>query len=129
MLDKELARIKENTTALGNVEAALQVLEDNRVIYFLRAFGRPHRKNGQSTEDAALEGLWSSGWQDCLDTLINFREIFIDEKQVFENVKADYGALDKMLANNEITKEEYEYLRSPTSANELKARSVYRPKQ
>lgn len=111
MLDKELKIIIDNPTNVVSIEQALSVLEDHRVIYFLRAFGRCTSTTKSTYEQLAIEGAHNAGWNDAFDALVNFKEIFIEKYKKLTNLpKADYGGKRSLLEKGDITQQEFDDL-------------------
>lgn len=77
----------------------------------LRALGRPQRYDfGKDINQMASEASWSSGWNDCLDSLLHFNEYYLpDEEAVAENNQQqapDFGAIDLAVSRGDLTEEE-----------------------
>lgn len=118
ILKKELQRIRDNPQYITSFESALAVLEDHRIIYFLRAFGRPIRDVNSTHEYLASEGAYNAGWQDCLDALVNFKEMFITVDSAKHNSpKADYGGRRSLVEEGVFTEEELKHGRSDSRSN------------
>lgn len=114
MLDKEVERVAKNPGAISLYRQAIGLLEQAQVLHLLRCLGRPQRTMSSSAEYMVQEGAHSSGWQDCLDTLINLEELILHPFQNKGAVlpEANYGALKTLYEKGDITKEEYEYRKS-----------------
>lgn len=109
MFAKHLERIRSNPTIISNFKAAVAVLEENYIFYFLVALGRPQRTAKSSLDELANEGAYAAGWQDCLDHLLNFEEYYLSQKKSSVPLNPDYGGKRKLLEEGRITEEEYKH--------------------
>ena len=66
-------------------------------------------------ENAALRASWHNGYTDALADVYNFLDRYKIEP--VEEVKLDFGALDRLLQTNEITQEEYDRLNADKRGN------------
>lgn len=66
----------------------------------------------QSTETAAIQKGFIEGYTAAIQDLLHFQEKFGQPvHRETSNVVPDYGALDRLLATQQITREEYDSLR------------------
>jgi hypothetical protein len=86
----------------------LRKLFDSGVITALRAIGRPQRvARGTSLETMASEGSYSAGFNDAIDCLLYFKELYLDRsKPEFSMPRLGFGALEELLARGDISKDE-----------------------
>lgn len=117
ILEKELQKIRDNPTSLSNVEAALAVLDDNRIIYYLRCLGRPIRDRNSSQEFLAVEGSYNAGWHDCLDALLNFRELILNQTVKHVTLTPNYGARQILIDKHDLSEKERNSLGYPNSTS------------
>lgn len=110
--EKELDTARANEPLEGHVRALAQ-LRNSNVLRVLRELGRPHKKHN---EDMAAEGLYSAGWQDCLDALENFADKWLmPEKSKLPRM--DFKSLDVLRQNPSFSKEELDAIRNNTPVN------------
>lgn len=108
---RELRELKGNKEALDIYIEARNKLVNSGVFNALRALGRPTRyETGKDINQMASEASWSSGWNDCLDSLLHFNEMYLtseDESGIVNTEqRADFNALDLAVASGFLTKEE-----------------------
>lgn len=121
MTVKEIERIRGSVNAIEAYRTGMNALFQAGVIDALRVLGRPKRvNNGSDIHEMASEGSWSAGWNDCLDTLLYFQEVYLDATTEIPNVKMEFGALDRAVKDGDLTKEESDALRNNRSV-------VYKP--
>lgn len=109
--NKELNRIREDSGVVTQLESAIDLLRRNRIIEFLRIIGRPSREKNSLPEFLAAEAAYSAGWYDCLDALLNFKELFlVGNNELTRMPEADYGGRRMLLERGDITEKEYNEL-------------------
>lgn len=113
MFDKELSTIKNNPEAVKLYQTGMSNLYQAGVLTFLRTFGRVFRSPKANMEEAALDGAYAAGFQDAIDTLMNFKEYFLDPKPNVSTLRRDYGGANVALARGDLTENEaYELKRT-----------------
>lgn len=124
MLDNEVRRIATNPGAIALYKQAIGLLEQSQVLYLLRCLGRPTRLTTSTDSYMVQEGAHSSGWQDCLDTLMNLEKIVLDpfKDKGTKLPDASYGALKLLLDRGDITEDEYRFRRGELTKEEYLAR-------
>lgn len=111
MLDLELKLLRESDN-LKRYFSGINDLYASGVFSFIRAMGRVHLPiSNPKMETTALEGAYSAGFQDALDILLNFKEKVLDSKIGEKSIRATFGAIDKLLREGDITKEEADELK------------------
>lgn len=105
---RELREIKGDQQAYASYVDGLHKLMGSGVLNVLRALGRPTRYNlGKDLNVLSSEASWSAGWNDCLDALLHFKEMYLDdEPEVSQNNPADFGAVQLAQDKGDLTKEE-----------------------
>lgn len=119
----DIEKIRTNPTILLNFQNAVQTLRENLVTYVIRALGRPVRDHKSTPDFLASEAAYSAGWNDCLDTLLNFEETVLRKTPTQHKLSADYGARRTLLERGDITLEEFNQLGHDNSSADAK-RSV-----
>ncbi len=118
MIAKEIDRIKGNPSVKDAYRTGMNALFQAGIVDALRVLGRPKRhRNGESEVVMASEGAWSAGWNDCLETLLYFEQLYFNDDNPAEtpNVRMDFGALSKIVESGELTREEADAIRNNTS--------------
>lgn len=113
MINSVLKRLRESGGFLAQYNAGMSSLWTSGVFDFLREKARPRVSKGESnTNAAALECARSSGYFECLEDLIRFRELYLDIPEVREVITPDYGAVDTALRRGDLLEEEANAIRS-----------------
>lgn len=130
MIQKELDRLIGNQNAIAALRTGVSALFSAGILDAIRMLGRPRRiKEGENQTVMASEAAWSSGWNDCLDTLLYFEEMYLAPDKTVPDVRMDFGALDRAVAEGNITKEEADAIRSNSTVKyDLKSLSNNIPK-
>jgi len=107
---RELRELQGDEQAKTTYIEGRNKLITSGVVNALRAIGRPTRyDSGKDINQMASEAAWSSGWNDCLDSLIHFHEMYLpDEETIAASAQQppDFGAIDLAVARGDLTKEE-----------------------
>lgn len=112
MIQKEIDRIKGNPAVLESYRSGMNSLFQAGIVDALRVLGRPKRyANGQSHIVMASEGAWSAGWNDCLEALLYFEQLYLTDGTAVPNVRMDFGSLTRAVANGELNQEEADAIR------------------
>lgn len=90
-------------------------LERSNLLPFLRARGRATLLlTGQDAITAsALSNAWSSGWNDCIDTIQNFKEVYFPVQPT--TPKMDFGGTQAAVTAGILTQEEADGLKRGVS--------------
>lgn len=99
---------------------------------FLRARGRAKVHLGpDAIHNSALSNAWSAGWNDMLDTLLYFSDIYISEMNKPEGPpRLDFGGLSNAVTKKYLTKEEEDAIRAgkqPQYTNKISPELPKRP--
>jgi hypothetical protein len=105
---RELRELKGDSQSEALYLEGRNKLVNSGVFNALRALGRPTRyEGGKDVQQMASEAAWSSGWNDCLDSLLHFYEFYLPpEAPSLGDTQADFGALDLAVERGDLTKEE-----------------------
>jgi hypothetical protein len=112
--DKVLKRIKENQNTLPKYLNAMSELTTSGIFEYIRSLGRVKYLKADSPETIAVQAGWSKGFNDALDILFNFQELYLDKQEENNAPPLDFGAIDIMLEQDLITKEEADAYRNGT---------------
>lgn len=109
-----ISLIKENPAFLPSYLQAMSLLNSSYVLDFLMEKGRatpvlPGTPNYVEFQNAEFNR--SIGYNQCLNDLINFKELFLESLQPTQLGPMDYGATEKLQNQDDITKEEADALR------------------
>lgn len=105
--------MKAEDVNLAHYAEGMVHLEKSGLFQFLEKEGRVRPVSTTSENYASLniaECARSLGFNTALDMIWSFRTIFLSEKAE-ENLSANYGGINKLLAEKRITKEEADELR------------------
>lgn len=112
MIEKELAVLRANPQFVSLYLEGMSALFRSGVFGALRLIGRPIiLEKGKDVQCMATQAAWSSGFNDAIDVLMNFKEQFIDVEKRAEEPRMDFGGLDYALQRGDITKEEADAIR------------------
>lgn len=109
-------RVLTNPGALANLERLVQEFEVSGGFIVLLEYCHlnsypPQDVKGSAMEMTAIRGAHKDGYMDCIRDLKKLGELRQDNLDAKTPVKKpDYGALDKLLANKQISQEEYDQL-------------------
>lgn len=106
MKAKLLSRIKTNPFALAQYLQGMDGLVKSEIFDFVRLLGVPSFPPKATIEEVALAGAQSKGFNDCLDVLFNFKEMFLDDNQGGERPDMTFGSLELAVASGNLTPEE-----------------------
>lgn len=113
---KELERLRQDEMALSRLNTAMDILHTNNIVHFLRGLGRPLKDPKSTAESLAQEASYASGWQDCLDSLVYFRDIYLAvNPNQKTSLRPDYGGRRSLLNEGRISEEEFKDLGNPNS--------------
>lgn len=108
-LEKELSRLKESEGFLTVFYRGMGELLASGVFNFLKEKGRVR----PVTTDLALEAARSMGYNECLDDLFLFKELYLADAPKAQDVaRRDFGALNIAESKGDLTKEETDAIRS-----------------
>lgn len=108
---KELDRIKGNPNAVSAYRTGMSALFQGGIIDVLRVLGRPRPHKG-GVEAMALEGARSSGWNDCLEALLYFEELYLESVEAGGiPVKMEFGSIESALKSGDLTEGEADAIR------------------
>jgi hypothetical protein len=127
MIEKELAVLRANPQFVSLYLEGMSALFRSGVFGALRLIGRPIiLEKGKDVHCMATQAAWSSGFNDAIDMLMNFKEKFIDVENKAEEPRMDFGGLDYALQRGDISKEEADAIRSgkPIVASDITAKGV-----
>lgn len=112
LLRKELELVRSNGVAVSEHLIGINALWKSGIFQFLRAFGRTSIDPKTTVEAAALDGAYVAGYQDALDHIMNFKEIFLDPKPNDKKINPTFGGIEIAFERGDITKEERDGLRT-----------------
>lgn len=104
----------ENPTAISDCEAAVELLMRCRALEFLRELARPVSIDPSTPNYVAAQSAELNrciGVNEVLELLLRFRSIAA-ANQSTEQLSPDFGALDKAIETQDLTKEEADALRN-----------------
>jgi len=122
MFEKLLKNLKENSSTVSAMLDIAAILRESRVYEFLREVGRskdihPSAPNYLSLQ--AMQTAWSSGYNQCLDDIMLFRERFLEADLEKTPPKMSFGGLELAVFKNDLTEEEANALRSGSAVPKL----------
>ena len=128
MFKKLLTSLKKAKDTSASLVQVQDLLYRSRVYEFLREVGRPkdvHPSTPNYLEVQAMQTAWSVGYNQCLDHIMMFREVFIEADLEKTPPKMSFGGLDLALSKEDLTKEEADAIRSgkPVPRTNTKRRS------
>lgn len=113
-LSKELVALRENRDTVKMYLDGMSLLQQSGIFSVLRKEGQCFFAASETPEAVGLRGAWSAGFNEALDTLFNFKEIFLDVHKA-AMPRMDFGSLSRALDNEDITKEEADAIRKYTA--------------
>lgn len=121
MLSKELLNLKKNPSFLGIYSEGLILLQQSGIFNFLRELARPRIISmGADQSTMATQAAYSAGFSDCLENLLNFKELyFLDEKST-QSITPHYGAKDIALEKGDLTEDEINAIRTNSEPEYIK---------
>lgn len=127
-LTDPITLFKENKEAFDNFLRSLSTLYSTGVLELLRERGRVRPisdSNPNYVEAQAARANWSMGYNQALDELMYFREIFLNTPVMAgSRAPIDFGATEKAIENGDLTLEEAEALRDGKPIPELKREPI-----
>lgn len=104
---REILELRGDESAYALYVEGIQKLRASGYLNALRAVARPTRyHNGKDPNVMASEAAWSAGFNDCLDSLQHFKELYLDDSLSAKPQVVDYGALDLAVERGDLTQEE-----------------------
>lgn len=99
----ELNRFK-NSEGRAFYSQALPLLIRSGLISLLRTFARPYAvDNGANPYVAAYQAAFSNGYNQALDDILYFEEMYLQENLGKKEIKATFGALGIAMAKGDLT--------------------------
>lgn len=113
MVSKGLQKLKDNPSFLGIYVQGMGMLSQSGIFDYLREMGRCHIvENGKDPHVMATQAARSAGFNQCLDILLNMRDLLADEDQ---KPKALYGANRLAAERGDLTEDEINAIESGTT--------------
>jgi hypothetical protein len=112
-LNDPVALFKDSKEAFDNFLRALSTLHSTGVLEFLRERGQVRATSESSINYVAAQAAkanFSLGYNQALNELSYFRELFLTHPDMSTQAPIDFGALDKALQNGDLEPEEIEAL-------------------
>lgn len=104
---RELLELKGDEQAYNLYVEGMAKLRASGYLNALRAIGRPTRHNqGKDPNQMASEASWSSGFNDCLDSLQHFKELYLEDSKPSAAQTLEFGAVNNALLKGDLTEEE-----------------------
>lgn len=108
---KELDKIKKNPSFVGIYIQGMGMLNQSGIFDFLKQCGQPQIfDNGKDVQVMAAQAARSAGFNECLNMLLNFREMFLSD--ITPLTKPLYGANEAALSRGDLTQEELDAIES-----------------
>lgn len=114
---KDLEILRNDPNFVRNYTTGMSHLYTSGVIGVLRQMGGVSMDHSSTMEQLALRGARSNGFQECLDLLMNFYELFIAVKPENGQARMDFGSVRYALDKGYITEEEADAIRRNESIN------------
>lgn len=114
---KDLEALKNNSEFVRHYTTGMSHLQQSGIFNVLRQLGGVSFGPANTIDQVALLGARSNGFQECIDTLFNFLELYIDTKQSNAEVRMDFGGLSYALEKGFLTEEEANAIRRGESIN------------
>lgn len=109
--DIELKKFKNNPIAVELYREAKRLLVESGIINFLRIFSRPlSRDMGANVYTAAYTAAFTEGYAKCLDDLVYFDEMYLEEAIRGKDIRPDFGAISLARGRNDLTDKDVEIL-------------------
>lgn len=104
---REIAELKGDERAYELYVEGMAKLRASGYLNALRAIARPVRiERGKDVNAMASEASWSAGFNDCLDSLQHFKELYLGDSIEIKPQVADFGAIDLAVLRGDMTEEE-----------------------
>lgn len=105
MLHKVLQALREKDGFLALYNSGMSALYQSGIFEFLRERARPGIKGlGSDIQALATSAAYSAGYNDAIEDLLNFRDLWFDT--VNTKIPMNFGAVDLALAKGDLTEEE-----------------------
>jgi hypothetical protein len=118
MLDKTLEVIIKNPQFLSQHLTIVENLTYSGLLDYLRTAGLARlRLPYKDAVEMSLNAARVQGWQECLDTIITFRDQIYKpeiEDKPSQTPRSDFGSLDKAVDRGDLTREEADAIRLNT---------------
>lgn len=107
ILNDLLKRIRSQDHQLTDIAVASDALQHTKIVEYCQTKGSP-RLVGQGNDIAgqAIAGAWSSGYLECLDDILRFKEKYLLEALPVERPVQDFGGTQAAVEKGYLTKEE-----------------------
>ena len=118
---------KENSEAFDGFLRALSTIYSTGVLEMLRERGRVRLALDSSpnyTEVQSVRAAWSAGYNQALDELVYFRELFMSTADSGKGASMDFGSMEKTLQNGDLEPSEIEALQHGQPIPELKREPI-----
>lgn len=103
----ELKRFRENSNARSLYSQARDLLVRSGFLNFLRSFARPYAINqGANPYQSAYMAAFCEGYQKCLDDILYFEDLYLNDLPRAKPIKPEYGALEIALSKGDLKKGE-----------------------
>lgn len=123
---------KEDPQAFDAFLRALSTLHQTGVLEMLREMGRVRCISENSPNYVAAQAAganWSRGFNEALDNLIYFRQLYLDQDTTNTQPPLSFGSLERALESGDLTQEEIDAIRNdkpiPTLKREFTPGTVF----
>lgn len=116
-MNKDLEALKNNSEFVRNYTIGMSHLQQSGIFNVLRQLGAVSFGPANTIEQVALLGARSNGFQECIDTLFNFLELYIDTRKDNTEVRMDFGGLNYALEKGYLTEVEANAIKRGESIN------------
>lgn len=109
-----LYELKKSQSTASYVVRAQEALIDSGILELLREIGRARAIRPETPnylEVQAMQTAWSSGYNQCLDDIMLFRQRFLEAETEKDHPIMGFGGIDFALEKDDLTKEEAKALR------------------
>ena len=111
-----LEEIRENGGAVSAFANGLESLQSSKVLDLIKILFRPQTVIQADDPQAAMSisGAYAAGASDAIETLIHFKELYLQAIVAPREPRMDFSSLDTNVRNGNLTKEEADAIRSGT---------------
>jgi len=124
VLDKLKKEILSSLVFQQDFPRFLNLLKHSGMLDYLRDRGRARPGVSWSLQQSSAEAHRSTGYNQCLDDLFNFIEQGLKVEQetiVSESMRPDFGSLQRLMKDKQITEQEAQIIRQKRTVNEQSA--------
>lgn len=119
MIERKLRELRQNSTLPNDVTEAVMLLERSGVLPFLRLLARPQVSHGGTDINAmAINGAWSAGANDMLESITDFiARFYVEASKKSDSPSMGFEALKDLKERGDLTEEELDAIRRGTKPN------------